>query len=429
MSKYAHNKAQDKYYDYREACDQAFRPFAPIEIPSLFAGRLSHIERLVSEIGAPGRHVAIFGERGVGKTSLARLACYFLERDEERTHLVSCQKASTFDTVFARVLMHAGAGLALNGVDTERGARGIAGIPPFTLAGKHAKTERFKSIVDDTRRMDPAYLLTVFGDTDGLIILDEFDQVADEPTYTRVAELIKHFSDAQSKTKIILVGVVDTLSQLIGEHASLTRSLAQIKLDRMSDDELQNIITKGAEHLNTPFKDTIRHRIVRLADGFPYFVHLLARHACRVAGRVFLRNPNARPIVAEEEYTNGLTEALENSEHSLQEQYQRAVITTRRKSDKFELVLWGMALSSDREVQVQSLAKHVGFFCEGDVPKASGFSSTLAKLVSDERGAVLTKIRDVYYKFTDPLMRPYVRWILELKNLLMPGQQLSFPFM
>ena len=84
----APNSGRAVYLDYLARCDQAFHPYAPIELPEFFAGRIRHIEKLDAEVAAPGRQVAIYGERGVGKTSLARLAYFFLGREEERTHFV-----------------------------------------------------------------------------------------------------------------------------------------------------------------------------------------------------------------------------------------------------------------------------------------------------------------------------------------------------
>ena len=92
------------YIEYLARCDQAFRPFAPIELPQFFAGRIKQIERLQAEIDAPGRQVAIFGERGVGKTSLAKLAYFFLRREEDRTHFVQCHRSSDFDSIFSEIL-------------------------------------------------------------------------------------------------------------------------------------------------------------------------------------------------------------------------------------------------------------------------------------------------------------------------------------
>ncbi len=419
--------ARDRYIEYLARCEQAFHPFAPIDLPEFFAGRVQQIKRLDAEISAPGRHVAIFGERGVGKTSLAQLAYFFLRRNEEDMYFVSCQKTTTFDALFSEVLKGAGVELVLNGVESEGERHGSLGVGPAQLGGKRRMRQRFRTLTTE-RRIQPRLLLDQFGEREGLIVIDEYDRVEDTQTHTRVAELIKHFSDARSKTKIILVGVAETLTQLIGEHESLSRSLGQIKLDRMSDDELREIINRGENQLDTSVKNQIKHRIVRLADGFPYFVHLLCRHAARLAANVLLEAEDAKPVVADDEYSQGLRGALENAEHSLVDQYQKAVVTTRRESEKFELVLSALALSSDREVQVGSIASYAELLT-GKHYANSAFNYHLGELVKPDRGSILVRIREGFYGFMNPLMRPYIRFRLELENVLGPGKQFIFPFM
>lgn len=418
--------ARAAYLEYLARCEQAFRPFAPIDLPEFFAGRIEYVRRLEAEISAPGRHVAIFGERGVGKTSLAQLAYFFLQRSEEDTHLVRCERTSTFDSIFTDVLASAGIEVTLNGVESEGEQRAGLGVTALSLGTTRRFRRTFRRITAG-RQITPRLLLEHFRDRDGLIIIDEYDRVTDAATHTRLAELIKHFSDEAARSKIIVVGVADTLTQLIGEHESLGRSLAQMRLARMTDEELGDIIDKGAGFVNARFKADDRRKIVRLADGFPYFVHLIGRHAARAAGQQILRDANARVVVADEEYTAGLQEALRNVESTLTDQYEEATVTTRRPSEKFTLVLWAMALAQERDVQVQDIAKHASFLTDTDV-KAASLSWNLGEL-SEKRGRVLTKVREGYYKFTNPLMRPFVRSIMELENVLYRGKQWRFPFM
>ena len=52
---------------------QLFSPAAPIDEKDLFAGRGIQIEKMLEAVTEKGKHAVLFGERGVGKTSLARV--------------------------------------------------------------------------------------------------------------------------------------------------------------------------------------------------------------------------------------------------------------------------------------------------------------------------------------------------------------------
>lgn len=432
MAEFPTNGERKALLEFRAKCEQAFTPFAPIDLPEFFAGRTEAVRRVEAEIAAPGRHVAIFGERGVGKTSLAQLASFFLRRSEEETHFIRCERSSTFDTIFADVLTSAGIEALLEGVESEsqrQGGLNVPGsfMPGLSMGGLKRVKRSYRRVAAGTR-LTGKFLLDQIGQQNGLVILDEYDRVQDAETHTRTAELIKLFSDARASTKIMLVGVAETLTQLIGEHASLSRSLAQIKLDRMSDDELNDIIVRGSEYLGVTLLEPIARRIVLLADGFPYFVHLLCLYACRRGAEEWFERSGPQRIT-EEHYQRGLQDALENAEHSLPEQYNRAIVTTRRKSDMFVLLLGALAMANERDVQVRDIARNLSLLTGEAAPPPSAFSWHLGELVDAARGGVLSKVRDGYYKFANPLMRPYVRFRLEYFNWIDRGGQLEFPFM
>jgi replication-associated recombination protein RarA len=52
---------------------QVFSPTSPIIARDLFFGRYEQIEKIVDSINENGQHIILFGERGVGKTSLANI--------------------------------------------------------------------------------------------------------------------------------------------------------------------------------------------------------------------------------------------------------------------------------------------------------------------------------------------------------------------
>src|SRR5712691_10133868 len=52
---------------------KAFRPGTPIDKYELFAGRQEQVSDVHDGVVQTGRHVILFGERGVGKTSLVKV--------------------------------------------------------------------------------------------------------------------------------------------------------------------------------------------------------------------------------------------------------------------------------------------------------------------------------------------------------------------
>ena len=415
------------YLDYMARCRQAFRPFAPIDLPEFFQGRREQVESLVSELHTPGRQVAIYGERGVGKTSLAMLADFFASFSDEATYFVRCEQESTYATVFAQLLQKAGVGYLPNGMETETSRAGGLRGGPAALSGGRATRSRQQAI-ESARSIGPAMLLDKFGDRDGLLIIDEYDRVRDQQTHTRLAETLKHFSDADSKTKIIVVGVAETLGDLIGKHQSLTRCLAQIKLERMPKHELADIIETGEGRLGVVFQDAVRRKIICLSDGFPFYTHLLCSYCAEEAGKILRENPKAKVVVTETEYRKALHRAIDTAEGTLRDDYQAAVITVKRKTDMFRNVLWAIAYSEEIEVQVRQITDNMALLT-GQRPQITALSNYLGPLAGTKKGQMLVRVRQGYYKFANPLMRAYVRLLLEEHNMIEAGGQLQFPWM
>ena len=63
--------AQPAPLDREILATKVFTPATPVSESALFAGRMKELRRVIDTISQRGRHSMIFGERGVGKTSLA----------------------------------------------------------------------------------------------------------------------------------------------------------------------------------------------------------------------------------------------------------------------------------------------------------------------------------------------------------------------
>src|SRR4051794_10335809 len=82
-----------------------FTPAAPINRNELFAGRKDQLLRVLDAINQRGQHAVIYGERGVGKTSLANILTVHLRAPNGiliAPH-VTCAKGDDYSSIWRKV--------------------------------------------------------------------------------------------------------------------------------------------------------------------------------------------------------------------------------------------------------------------------------------------------------------------------------------
>src|SRR5579862_7781488 len=84
---------------------RVFSPSAPIDERDLFAGRKTEIRQVIDAINQKGRHAIIYGDRGVGKTSLANVLRQFLPAGSEHVFSVrvNCDTGDSFNSLWEKV--------------------------------------------------------------------------------------------------------------------------------------------------------------------------------------------------------------------------------------------------------------------------------------------------------------------------------------
>ena len=74
---------KDRAEELRVLAGNVFKPRTPIAVRAFFAGRWAQITTLADAVGQTGLHVVIYGERGVGKTSMANVVKPLIEVFDE----------------------------------------------------------------------------------------------------------------------------------------------------------------------------------------------------------------------------------------------------------------------------------------------------------------------------------------------------------
>ena len=67
----------------------------------------------------------------------------------------------------------------------------------------------------------------------------------------------------------MLVGIAETADELTGGHPSVSRCLKEAKLDRMSEEELSEIVITGSKKLDLDFEEQVIRDIEKRSDGYP----------------------------------------------------------------------------------------------------------------------------------------------------------------
>lgn len=374
-----------------------FTPASPIHEKDVFAGRSDQITTIIDAISQRGKHVIIYGERGVGKTSLAMVLSEFL-RSVVRVPVVAphvnCTTQDGFSNMWKRVfkqvlLVEKQKSFGFNRELTEQvtlASNSVSGdITPddvLTLSASVAESARF------------------------IPIIDEFDRLNDRSCTRQLTDTIKAMSDHAPWTSVVLVGVADTVEELIAEHASIERSMVQVRMPRMSSEELKEIVRSRAQMISMTVDDLAAGYIAWLSRGLPHYTHLLGLNSAREA---LARDSLA---ITDSSVDGAIKKIVKDSQHSLLNAY-HAAVSGQRKGTLYGAVLLAAALAD---------TDNLGYFSASDVREPMtrimgklydipAFSRHLKDFCKAERGPALEKTgveRRYRFRFKNPLLQPFV---------------------
>jgi hypothetical protein len=92
----------------RSALNGQFTPWTPVSTRAAFSGRYDEIIKVTGAVAQPGRHVILYGERGVGKTSLANIFSELLVQTADESALRNYAGAPSPLPVRSRALVGCG---------------------------------------------------------------------------------------------------------------------------------------------------------------------------------------------------------------------------------------------------------------------------------------------------------------------------------
>lgn len=384
-----------------------FQPRTPIGNRNFFAGRWDQLTEINDAVSHAGLHVVIYGERGVGKTSIANIIRPLVhmfddeKATEPQTHERLVVKVnSNVDDSFSKIWTKAFEEVHLNNKKESIGFLPDNKSFSETLASRVQASGSLT--IEDVRKILTQLPGSVF-------VFDEFDRLGNEHV-KKFTDLIKSLSDYAVATTIVLVGVAETVDQLVSDHQSVERAMIQVPMPRMTTDELAEILLKAERILNVKFNNDASKRIVKMSQGLPHYTHLVGQNAVRKAVADLTDEIGVAHV------NDGLLQAMKSATQSVKSSYEIATHSSHPDA-LYPVVLLACAIAAYEQVD------NYGFFQAASVAaplqqilvkpvQISTFNKHLSEFCdADSRGHILErrgKPRSYRYRFKNPLLPPYV---------------------
>src|ERR1700737_2628360 len=178
----------------------AFTPAAPVSGADFLSGRTDQIMTCGASSFQRGLHIVAYGERGVGKTSLANVLPEIIAAVELpglAAVRVDCNSSDTFSSLWHKIFR-----------------------------------ELREDWSDEDGPIDPESVRFRLGNHEGirLIVIDELDRIVDKEAFALLADTLKTLSDHSVQVTLMLVGVANSLEKLLGDTQSFVSCVARLDL-------------------------------------------------------------------------------------------------------------------------------------------------------------------------------------------------------
>lgn len=414
-----------------------------IKDPNRFVGRTELIRKCVHGLNSPVSLLAIYGKRGVGKSSLLRqiqqlaLGDYMLVKRAGLAHEIPA-KPRTYLTVYYTCdsLITSGESLLsrlCNDQDPEDGLLRLvpddgkelteftrtkevnagADLKLVNWGTKGIEASKYARIVqNDIAQTFRNFVNAIISHQvqkrmgrDGLLILlDEFDVIQDKHG---LGSVIKSLTSPDVKFGIC--GIGQDLNDLVADHASVERLLEQgaVHVKPMAAPEARQILDRAEELFEgaMTFGETVKNKICEVAQGYPYFVQMLGKACVNKANQL-----QANKV--DDELLNLVLEDIQGgiAFPTLESAYLRAI----GDSDDRKLLLHILADQPDGSTSVEGDVGRV--FLKAARKDANDLNveyvdQLIPRLLDKKFGPVLRSIPDGrgIYEFINPVFRLYVR--------------------
>lgn len=288
-------------------------PFNPNSVvaPNLFAGRSSQLLEICKKLSQLRFNMPssffIYGERGIGKTALAKLIRFIATEKDDilyNLNLITSYYAVEGGQELASVLQE-----SLNKLTDEMdkslvekiGSRlgGIFKNGKFQIGAfgasidietKESELKKEITIKDQTVSILSNIVKSLNEDEttqikDGiLIVIDEIHHLKDMDKAASIIRNIVTTLDVENLGKIsfLLIGYEEDLEKFFSKDSSSRRTFDLFKLNIMPDSEASEILSKGFTSVAITWDEKSLSESIKVAGGYPHSIQMIGHNLVKV---------------------------------------------------------------------------------------------------------------------------------------------------
>ena len=178
----------------------------PIRTPEFLRGRDRKLEDIRRALVANGRHIFIYGDRGVGKTSLAQTAAFEHQSSDQEPILLACDTESDF----YRIVHDLASALAqLDPTVTKRTSSKKVNVSVRSLLSGEAQEAIERGSIPEMRSINEAVNVVDFAarrhSRAPVIVIDEFERIRSDRDRMLFADFIKRIREPKHPSEAYLL--------------------------------------------------------------------------------------------------------------------------------------------------------------------------------------------------------------------------------
>jgi len=397
--------------NFRIQMNEYLSASGPVRSIQHLLGREKEMALIDEALSADGRHLFIYGDRGVGKTSLAQAAASQYQSSDNSFIQIGCGP----DTEFYRTIED----LADRVIKKASGKRNYnvtqaLDVKFYSIEWNKEKQEIAIPAVNSMyTAIEAIEEVCKYHSEAPVIVIDEFDQIDSENERRLFANFLKDLGDRGVNVKLIFTGVAQSLTKLLGKHESSFRQLHTIGLERLNWSGREDIIEEAVHSFNLEIDSEIIYKISKISNGFPYFVHLVTEKILWCA----FDSDQVINKIGFDLFDKALEKAINSISAHLQMPYDAASL---HRTNDYKEILWATADSENTIRYIDGMYAsylRINKQLYGNNPDEQDrplprtkFTARLSNLRKEEYGQILEHVaeRKGLYTYKENILRGFV---------------------